>query len=153
MKMSQDTNNEDKKPMGKGQDTQHKGMFTFRPFKSSIGGLEVSVFESGTVRHAAQFMKTVEAIAKYIQINFNSDVAEAIRKVKQPIFKLPTQPREKNVISNDGKIIKTGPDEMDVFIWNKGFEKRHKKQAELKKKKDKCSLLCWVSVLHLLDSN
>ena len=36
--------------------------------------------------------------------------------------------------NNDGKITKTGLDEMEIFTWKKDFEKQHKGQAEFEEK-------------------
>ena len=60
-----------KKTMAQGQVTQYKGVLTFRPFKSSIRGLKYNVFKNGAVTHDTKLMKTAEAIADYVQINFN----------------------------------------------------------------------------------
>ena len=36
--------------------------------------------------------------------------------------------------NNDGKITKTGLDEMEIFTWNKDFKKQHKGLAEFEEK-------------------
>ena len=41
----------------------------YEAFKSKVKGLEDAVFESGSVEHAAQFVKTLEEIADYVQKN------------------------------------------------------------------------------------
>ena len=38
-----------------------------KPFKSNVEGLVEACFESGTVKHAAQFTKMLEEIANYVQ--------------------------------------------------------------------------------------
>ena len=52
----------------KGQDGKRKNS-VYKPFKSKVIGLEEAVFKSEAVKHAAQFMKTLEEIANYIQKN------------------------------------------------------------------------------------
>ena len=44
------------------------------------------------------------------------------------------RPTEKIMTDNNGKILKTGPDEMDILIWKKDFEKQHIRLAEFKRK-------------------
>ena len=50
----------------KGQDGKHKTS-VYKPFKHKVNGLEDTVFKIGAVKHVAQFMKTLEEIANYIQ--------------------------------------------------------------------------------------
>ena len=58
---------EEKKQAAKGWD--YKGERPpYKAFKSKVEGLEDAVFESGSVEHAAQFTKTLEGIADYVQI-------------------------------------------------------------------------------------
>ena len=45
-----------------------------------------------------------------MQINFNSDIAEAIRNVKKPIFKMPERPEKKVTVGDRGNNIISGPD-------------------------------------------
>ena len=54
----------EKKFNAKGRDGKRKTS-VYKPFKSKVEGLEDAVFESGAVKHAAQF----EEIANYIQKN------------------------------------------------------------------------------------
>ena len=46
----------------KGRDGKRKASL-YKAFKSKIDGLEDTVFESGAMKHAAQFTKTLEEIA------------------------------------------------------------------------------------------
>ena len=66
-------------------------MTVYKPFKSKVEGLEDTVFESGAVKHAVQFTKTLEEIAYYIQKKFNSDVAKMMKDVEHPIFEFPVR--------------------------------------------------------------
>ena len=93
--MGSESNHEEKKPGTTEWDHRRKGTPSFRSFKSSIPGLDDKIYKSGAVKHAAQFTKTSEEIADYVQTNFNSDVAEAIRNVKSPTFKMPTRPEKR----------------------------------------------------------
>ena len=76
--MGSETNQKGKKTGMKERDHRRRGTSSFKPFKSIIPGPEYKIYESGALKHAMQFTKTSEAIADYVQINFNSDVAEAI---------------------------------------------------------------------------
>ena len=62
--------------------------------------LENRGFESSAVKHATQFTQTFKVIAIYVQINFNSDVIEAIRNVERPKFMMPEDPKEKTTIND-----------------------------------------------------
>ena len=44
--------------------------------ENSLSRLEDEVFKSESVNHAAQFTKTLEEIADYIQIKYNGDAAK-----------------------------------------------------------------------------
>ena len=57
---------EEKKFIVKGWDGKQKPT-VYKPFKSKVKGLKDTVFESGAVKHAAQFMKILEEIANYVQ--------------------------------------------------------------------------------------
>ena len=55
----------EKKSIARGRDGRQKTT-QYKPFKSKVEGLEDAIFESGAVKHATQFTKTLEEIAKYI---------------------------------------------------------------------------------------
>ena len=125
--MGLEDSSEDKKQVASGHDPRWKSELALKPFKSSIVGCEGKIFESDAVKNAAQFTKTFEAIADYVQINFNSDIAEAVWKVERPIFTMPEKPKRKTMINNQGKMITVEPDKIDIFKWKKDFEKQHRK--------------------------
>ena len=58
---------EKNKFIAKGQEGKQKT--THKTFKSKVEGLDDAVFESGAVKHAAQFTKTHKEIAKYVKTN------------------------------------------------------------------------------------
>ena len=64
----------------------------YKTFKSTVEGQEEAVFESGAVKHAAQFMTTLEKIAKSVQKKYNNDVAKMIEDVECPEFTFPECP-------------------------------------------------------------
>ena len=103
----------------------------YKAFRSKIDGLEDAVFESGAVKHAAQFTKTLEEIANYVQRKYNSDVAKMIKDVERPVFEFPPRPLPKTIVNPDGTITTEKVDEMDIYIWKKGYELSHSKKAEL----------------------
>ena len=41
--------------------------------RKNFVGLKDAVFESGSVKHVAQFTETLEKIADYVQIKYNND--------------------------------------------------------------------------------
>ena len=86
------------------------------------------------MKHAMQFTKTSEAIADYVQINFNSDVAEAIQNVDKPTFKMQPRPEKKMLTDEKVKTILESPEEVELFIWKKECEKLCKRQADYKEK-------------------
>ena len=51
----------------------------FKALKSRLEGLEYDVFESGSVKHAAQFTTMLEDIADYIKIKYNSNIVQMVR--------------------------------------------------------------------------
>ena len=63
---------EEKKLATKGRDDKRTWP-PYKEFKSKVEGLEDAFFESGSVKHAAQFTKTLEEIADYIKTKYNSD--------------------------------------------------------------------------------
>ena len=115
--------------MARGHDPKWKGRSIFKPFKIIIIGLKDKVFKSGEVKDDAQFTKTSEEIADYVQMNFNSDIVEAIRKVKQLTFTMPKKPTGRLMINKEGRIVTVDLDEMDIFIKKKVFERQYKKQT------------------------
>ena len=84
--MSAEDIKEEKKFVAKGQDGKQKSSL-YKPFKSKVEGLEDAVFESGAVRHAAQFTKTLGEIANYVQKKHNSNFAKTIKDMERPTFK------------------------------------------------------------------
>ena len=48
-----------------------------KPHKSKISMIQDEVFEIGSVKHAAQFTKSLLNVPDYIQIKNNNDVVEA----------------------------------------------------------------------------
>ena len=52
---------DEKKFNTRGQDGKRKTS-VYKAFRSKVNGLEDAVFESGAVKHAAQFTKTLEEI-------------------------------------------------------------------------------------------
>ena len=87
--------------VAKGQDGKQKSSL-YKPFKSKVEGLEDAVFESGAVKHAAQFTKTLEEIANYMEKKYNSNVAKMIKVVERPIFEFPVRPVPKTILNLDG---------------------------------------------------
>ena len=65
--MSNEDVKKEKKFVTKSWDDKQKSL-VYKPFKSKGEGLEDS-FESGTVKHAAQFTKALEDIVNYIKKN------------------------------------------------------------------------------------
>ena len=74
----------------------------YKAFKSKVDGLEEAVIESGAVKHAAQFTKTLEEIAKYVQKKYNSNVAKMIKHVERPKFDFPACPTPTIIFNSDG---------------------------------------------------
>ena len=117
-----ENNSEDKKPAQREQESRRRGAMTYKQFKGEVIGLEEYAYESRAVKHAAQFTKISEAIANYVQVNYNTEVANAIRKLARPKFEMPSKPEHKKIISEDGKVTFEDYDEVDIFMW----KKRHK---------------------------
>ena len=84
-KMGHKEKNKEKKQIVKGWDW-HKETLSFKPFRSKINGIEDKMHKSGVVK----------TITDYMQINFNSDVAETIRSIKRSTFKVPKKLKEDN---------------------------------------------------------
>ena len=106
----------------------------YKVFKSRVEGLKDAVFESGTVKHAVQFTKTLQEIVDYIQIKYNSDVARMIRDVEHPVFKFPQQPIAQVITDSNGNPIQERFNKMEMYIWKKDRKLIHKQRAEFKKK-------------------
>ena len=64
--MSNDEVKEEKKFIAKGRDGKQKRTH-YKPFKSKFEGLDDAVFESGAVKRAPQFTKTLNEIAKCVK--------------------------------------------------------------------------------------
>ena len=77
-------------------------------------GLKDAIFKSRSVKHAAQYTKTLEKIADYVQVKYNNDVAKMIREVKCPIFKYPQQPSAQIVMDLIGNPIQERFHEMEM---------------------------------------
>ena len=102
----------------------------YKALKSKVDSLEDAVFESGAVKHAAQFTKTLEEIANYVQKKYNSDVAKMIKDVERSVFEFPARPLLKTILNSDGRITQEKVDEMDIYVWKKDYELIHSKKAE-----------------------
>ena len=59
--MNNEEMKDEKKFNAKGRDGKHKKL-VYKPFKRKVNGLEDAVFESGAIKHAVQFTKTLEEI-------------------------------------------------------------------------------------------
>ena len=64
--MNNEVMKDENKFNAKGQDGKRKTL-VYKPFKSKVNCVEDAVFESGAVKHAAQFMKTLEEISNYVK--------------------------------------------------------------------------------------
>ena len=84
---------------------------------------------SQVVGNSAQFMKTLEEIAKYVQMKYKSDVAGMIKDVESPEFNFPKRPVPRIVTNVDGTMTQEKKDDMDVYVW------KAKKLSSPKKKK------------------
>ena len=115
---------EEEKFIAKGRDGKQKTIL-YKPFKSKIEGLEDAVFESGAVKHAAQFTKMLEEIAKYIQKKYNSDVAKMIKDVERQKFDFRVSRVPQTVMNLDGTMTQEKIDEMGNYVWKKDYELTH----------------------------
>ena len=84
--------------------------------KSKISKIEDDVFEIGAVKHASQFSKSLQNVADYVQIKYNSDMAEAIRTMEEQVFIYPDKPTVTYVKDESGKETEIKPDESDYFM-------------------------------------
>ena len=67
------------------------------------------------MKHASQFSKSLQNVADYVQIMYNSDVAEAIRTMEEQVFTYPEKPTIIYVKDKNGKETEVKPDESDFF--------------------------------------
>ena len=125
---------EEKKLTSQVQENRKKGSMPSKLFKGKTEGLEDAIFESGAVRHAAQFTKTVEALADYVQVKFNADVATAIRDIERPAILMPKLPMKKKIVKEDGTTIEEEFNEVEVFMWKKEYEAEYKRRREFEEK-------------------
>ena len=98
--------------------------------ESKVEGLEDAVFESGAMKHAAQFTNMLEEITNYVQKKYNSDVAKMIKDMERPVFEFPVRPLPKTILNSDGTIIQEKVDEIDIYIWKNDYKLIHSKKAE-----------------------
>ena len=131
MKMNSELK-EEKKLATKGWDDKKKWLM-HKAFKSRVEGLKDAVFESGSLKHAAQFTKTLEEIIDYIQIKYNSDVA-MIRDMECPVFKFLQQSMAQIVTDANGIPIQEIFNKMEMYIWKNKYSLVHNQRAEFKKK-------------------
>ena len=69
---------EEKKTAAKSHKSKKK-VLVYKTFESKVKGLEEVVLKSEAVKHAAQFMKMLEEIVKYVQVKYNSGIARMIK--------------------------------------------------------------------------
>ena len=96
-----------------------------KTFKTKIEGLQDIVVESGAVKHAAQFTKMLENIAKYVQVKYNSDIARMIKDVELAEFNFPEHPVPWVISNEDETSTQEKIDEIDINIWKKDYVMVH----------------------------
>jgi hypothetical protein len=70
---------------------------TKKEFVRKVLGLESHTFDIGNAKYAAKYKKTVNAIANYIQREYNggADIAKAIKALSLPTLQVPGYPKVK----------------------------------------------------------
>ena len=87
-----------------------------------------------------QFTKTVEEIADYVQLKYNSDIARMIRDVECPVFKFPQQPLAQIVTDANGNPIQERLIKMEMYTRKMTTNLSISRGQSSKKKKKECSL-------------
>ncbi len=92
-------------------------------FKSAVVGLEDHIFEYGSPKHVAKFVKTQKQIANYIQKKYDkggAEIASTVRTLVMPNIGLPTEPDP------------TTATLIEMEIWKNQYRRADKKWAMLK---------------------
>ena len=82
-----------------------------KEFVTKVLGLESHTFDIGNPKYVAKYMKTVDVIANYTQIEYKggADTAKAIKELSPPTLQVPGYPKE--------KAGETAVDSGEVYIW------------------------------------
>ena len=81
------------------------------------------------MKHAAKFTKTLGDITNYVQTKYNSNAARMIQDVERPLFTYTTLPVGCLVTLSHRMTTQEKVNEIDVYVWKKGFEKIHNKES------------------------
>ena len=81
-----------------------------------ISKVDDNIFEIGTVHYATQFTRLLMNIVDYVQIKYNSDMAEAIETIEAPTFTYPEKPTVSYVKDKTKNIIEIKADEWYIFM-------------------------------------
>jgi hypothetical protein len=111
-----------------------------------VVGLKSHTFNIGNAKYAAKYKKTVDAIANYIQREYNggADIEKAIKELSLPILQVPGYPK--------AKAEETVVDPGDVYIWQQDVAVVKKQIVQLEKNKKRAYALVIGQCLPNLDS-
>ena len=73
--------------------TKVRGTITNKPFKSKIKSIEDDLFEVGSVKNAAQFLRSLLNIADHVQTKYNSEVGGGSSNLNTTSVHLPKYAR------------------------------------------------------------
>lgn len=115
-----------------------------KEFKGAEDALEGHVFDVGAAKHAAQFSKTLEEIANYVQRTYTSGggtIGQAIAEMQAPTINLPPQPGTPADPATGAPAIP--PTQVELFMWQEEFKTANKKQNTYNENKERAYALVW----------
>jgi len=100
-----------------------------KEFVTKVLGLESHTFDIGNVKYAAEYKKTVDAIANDIQREYKgwADIAKAIKELSLPTLQVPGYPK--------AKAGETVVDPGEVYIWQQDVAAVKKQIVQLEENK------------------
>ena len=102
---------------------------TKKEFSTKVLGLESHTFAIGNTKYAANYKKTVDTIANYIQREYKGgvDIAKAIKELSLPSLQIPGFPKART-----GETV-VGPG--DIYLWQQDATAVKKQIVQLEENK------------------
>ena len=97
-------------------------MTQYKTFKCKVEGLEGAIFESGAVKHSAQFTKILKETGRYVQEQYIGNAAKTINDIERRNFEFPAHSVPQIITYPDGLMTQEKIDEMDIYLWKKDYE-------------------------------
>jgi hypothetical protein len=124
-----------------------------KEFKSKVVGLEQHTFDVAGAKSAAQFTRSLEEIADYVQREYTKGggtIGSAIRDLQTPALVLPAEPTGTPAVAADPNAVPPilaqaaiPPTRAEIFMWEQDFKRTGDKIHQYEENCERAYALVW----------